>query len=165
MIERGDIFRSGALATLIPPAPAEPDAQTSNQGGPLNIRHIRRGFAVTALTGRTDDKNITSDTWADVDYETTLTISTSERPLLIEARLTCVSTDVMYVSFLVNGDVVGGRNGLCRVGTDDALLCPMWLMTPGTGTHRVSLVAKVAPSESGTIYCVDDVAVLTAREV
>lgn len=165
MTERGDIFRSGSLSTLIPPAPAGPDAQTSNQGGPLNIRHIRRGYGVGVLTGRTANKSITSETWQDVDYETAFSVATSDRPLLIEARLTCVSTGTMYVSLAVNGNVVGGRNGLCRVGTTDEFLAPLWIATPDTGRHRISLVAKVAPTQSGTIYCVDDVAVLTAREV
>lgn len=166
MIERGDIFRSGALATLIPPAPAEALAQTSNKGGPLNIRHIRRGLATGVLTGRSADKTITSETFDDVDYETTLTVSTSERPLLIEARLMAVAvTGTLYVTFSVNGSPVGGSNGLCRVSTDDQMLSPMWILTPGQGTHRISLVAKVSPTDSGTIYCVGDVVVLTAREV
>lgn len=165
MTERGDIFRSGALSTLIPPAPASADAQTSNQGGPLNIRHIRRGYGVSVLTGRTANKAITADVWTDVDYELAFTISTSERPLLIEARLTGASTNAMYVSFSIDGDVVGAKNGLCRLATAEEMLCPMWLSVPGAGRHRVSLVARVPSSESGTIYCVDDVAVIAAREV
>lgn len=165
MTERGDIFRSGALSTLIPPAPASADAQTSNQGGPLNIRHIRRGYNVGVLTERTANKAITSDLWADVDHNLAFTVATSERPLLIEARLTGVATNAMYVSFSINGDVVGSKNGLCRLGTSDTMLCPMWLTAPGAGRQRISLVAKVPVGQSGTIYCVDDVAVIAAREV
>jgi hypothetical protein len=167
VIERGDIFRSGALATLIPPAPAERDAQTSNKGGPLNIRHIRRGHAFASLTGRASNISVTSTSWAEPSTVLAFTLNTSERPLMIESRVRAgASSGTIYLTLLIDGiPVTPAKNGLCSAGSTALHLCPLWVASPGQGTHRISLAAKVSTSGSGTIHCVDDVAVLTAREV
>lgn len=167
MTDPGDIFRSGALATLIPPAPASDLAQSSNQGGPLNIRHIRRGHAFVWLTARTSNRTITSTTWSDVDPALRFAIHCSGRPLLIEARVRAnTSSGTIYLSIaLDDAEVSRVPSGLDQVGATARMSPTLWVAEPTPGLHSVSLVAKVSASGSGTIYCVNDVAVLTAREV
>lgn len=167
MIERGDIFRSGALSTLIPPSPAQADAQSTNQGGPLNIRHIRRGHEFASVTGRSANITVTGTSFAQVDQALAFTVESSDRPLLIDARLMALaSTGTLFVTLLIDGlPVTPASSGLARAGSTAAHLCPTWVARPGTGAHRIALAAKVSAAGSGTIYCTNDVAVLTAREV
>ena len=167
MIDRTDSARSGAFGASIPPSPARADAQSSNQGGPLNIRHIRRGHDFTALTGRSSNISVATTTWQEVSPSLALTVDTSERPLLAEARVTAsVSTGALYLTILLDGrPVTSASNGLAYAGSTQATVAPMWVTIPGTGSHRISLAARVTTNTSGTIYCVNDVAVLTAIEV
>lgn len=167
MIDRTDTTRSGAFGVTIPPSPASAEAQGINQGGPLNIRHIRRGYEFVSVTGRASNISVSTTTWREVDQALAFTIATSERPLIIEARATCnVSSGSLYLNLMVDGvPVTSATSGLAVVGSTATSMAPMWSLTPGTGSHRVSLAARVTTSTSGTIYCVNDVAVLTAREV
>lgn len=161
-----DVFRSGAIGAIIPPAPASPTAQTDNSGGPLNIRHIKRGHAFAHVTGRTD-VTITSTSWVDVAPELIVRVATSDRPLLAEAAcMALASSGTLYISLMLDGvEVSSASSGLCRAGASAVHLCPRWVASPGQGTHTISLAAKVSSGGSGTIYCANDVAVLAAREV
>ena len=162
-----DIYRSGALVAALPPAPASSTAQSSNSGGPLNIRQIKRGHTFAVCTGA-NDKTITGTAWADVDPLLVATLSTSERPIIIEAAfLAAASSGTLYLSLRIDGvEVSGADNGLSRTGSSTVLRHGLvWSAAPGAGNHTVSLCAKVSTSGSGTIYCADDVAVLAAREV
>lgn len=158
-----DVFRSGAIGAVIPPAPASAYAQSENTGGPLNIRHIKRGHTVATRTAD-GDQTVDDSKWTAV---ISAPIATSDRPVLIEAS--CVayaSTGTVYVSFMLNGDeVTDVDNGIARAGSTVAHLSPLWVLAPGPGVHTVALCARVSTSGSGTIYCADDVVVLAAREI
>lgn len=179
MIDQYAIFRSGELGSIIPPAPASPDAQSVNTGGPLNIRHIRRGVA-WALLGK--DAVVTSTSWIPV---WSVTVSTSGRPVLMEASfIASMETGRLSYSFSVDGvEVTGKTYGL---GSTDFLyvyndpatgylyppynMHPVWMAEPGAGTHTISLVAKASPqggySGWGTLFGgTNDAAILIAREV
>jgi hypothetical protein len=167
-----DVFRSGALSAVIPPAPASPTAQTDNSGGPLNIRHIKRGHGFAVLTGRDANIQYSSTSWGDVAPELVLNISTSERPLFISATFSYEggSSGETAFSFSVdNQEVTSRQYGLAAPFIASGVVLPytlQWVATPGPGTHRIALVAKLSSGAGlGTIYCVNDVAVLTAREV
>lgn len=162
-----DAFRSGSFGAIIPPAPASATAQSDNTGGPLNIRQIKRGHAFGVCTAA-GDKTITSTSWVDVAQELIVPLSTSERPIVIEAAfLAAASSGTLFVSLFIDSvEVTGAAHGLSRTTSStpnrQALI---WSAAPGPGRHTVSLCAKVSTSGSGTIYCADDVAVLAAREV
>jgi hypothetical protein len=162
-----DVFRSGAIGAIIPPAPASPTAPSDNTGGPLNIRHIKRGHAFSYCTAA-GDKTITGTSWAEVDPALSVRVATSDRPLLVEAGcLVASSAGTLFLSFLVDGvEVTGQAHGLTRNTSSTVNRHAIqWVATPGQGTHTIALAAKVSTSGSGTIYCADDVAVLAAREV
>lgn len=158
-----DVFRSGAIGAVIPPAPASAFAQSDNTGGPLNIRHIKRGHTVATLTAD-GDQSISDSKWTDI-LQTQ--IATSDRPVVVEAScMAYASAGTVYVSFALNGnEVTDVDNGIARAGSTVLHLSPMWVINPGPGVHTVALCARVSTSGSGTIYCADDVIVLAAREV
>lgn len=158
-----DVFRSGAIGAVIPPAPASAYAQSENTGGPLNIRHIKRGHTVATRTAD-GDQSVSNSKWTDI---LSAPIATSDRPVLIEAScMGYASPGTVYVSFMLNGnEVTNVDNGIARAGSTVAHLAPVWVLSPGPGVHTVALCARVSTSGSGTIYCADDVIVLAAREI
>lgn len=166
-----DVFRSGALSAVIPPAPASPTAQSDNTGGPLNIRHIKRGHAFASLTDVTGDITFSEQSWADVHPQLVVTIATSERPLLIQANFMYArdggGSDLAFSFSVDNQEVTGATNGLSYPYIVGGVvpISITWVAEPGPGTHRVALVSQVIVGTSGTIYCDNDVAVLAVREI
>lgn len=181
------IFRSGELGSVIPPAPASADAQSTNTGGPLNIRHIRRGHAVNTKPVTLNDAtngsytlNYLATSWQTIPGG--LTVSSSGRPLIIDAGIMVgiEESSALDMSFMVDGVEVTGRTyGLARKFPDwnDAgtygygHLRFFWVVeNPTPGTHTVNLAAKLySPYSSagvGYLYAgTSDMAILAAREI
>lgn len=165
-----DVFRSGALSAVIPPAPASATAQSDNTGGPLNIRHIKRGHAFASLTGVTGDLTFSESSWADLHPQLVVSIATSERPILMQANFMYArgsTTDIAFSFSINNQEVTGATNGLSYPYVVGSVvpLSIMWVAEPGPGTHRIAVVGQVIVGTSGTIYCANDVAVLAVREI
>lgn len=179
-----DVFRSGSFGAVIPPNSASPYAQTENSGGPLNIRHIKRGHALVTMTGVTGQLVLsepatanpqTTNPWRRVSEDLSLSIALSERPVVIQCNLTYRGGDVngsatgnLAFSFSIDDFEVTNRTyGLASpdAGTNILPISFTWISTPGPGTHTIALCSKVVSGEAGTIYCDGDVVVLTAREI
>ena len=178
-----DVFRSGAFGAVIPPNAASPYAQTENSGGPLNIRHIKRGHALVTLTNvngqlvqsePATSNPQTTNPWRRVSEDLSLTLAVSERPIVIHCNLTYQGGDLvggtgnLAFSFAIDDFEVTNRTyGLASpdAGTNILPISFTWIATPGVGTHTISLVTKVVSGTAGTIYCDGDVVVLTAREI
>ena len=179
-----DVFRSGSFGAVIPPNSASPFAQSENTGGPLNIRHIKRGHAITTLTNfggqivvsepPAENPSIVNN-WRVVSEDLKVTLSVSERPVVIQCNLTYRGGDIggpatgnLAFSFAVDDfEVTNRRYGLASpdAGTNILPISFTWIQALGAGTHTISLVAKVVDGTAGTIYCDGDVVVLTAREI
>lgn len=179
-----DVFRSGSFGAVIPPNSASPHAQTENTGGPLNIRHIKRGHALITLTNVSGQIVIseaatsnpqTTNQWRHVSEDLKLSLSVSERPIVVQCNLTYRGGDAngsatgnLAFSFAIDDFEVTNRTyGLASpdAGTNILPISFTWIATPGVGTHTISLVSKVVSGTAGTIYCDGDVVVLTAREI
>lgn len=179
-----DVFRSGSFGAVIPPNSASPYAQTENTGGPLNIRHIKRGHALVTLTNvsgqlvQSEPETVdpwTVNPWRRVSEDLSLTMAVSERPVVIQCNLTYRGGDAngsatgnLAFSFSIDDFEVTNRTyGLASpdAGTNIIPISFTWIATPGPGTHTIALCSKVVSGTAGTIYCDGDVVVLTAREI